>query len=165
MVNNSAVQFHAVAVSVLEPGAQFFHALGTEENSVRHRGGTLGLTAGCAHNRSDAQQGTETEVEAQQRQQGDEIPALKHAVEPEHQDHRMRRWVVLCIPGNFAPLRDHGPRDRAGGDQAQQENAEAHGSHIAEHFFHGFIPAFMKNRPPSWADGLDQYGEKAAIRY
>ena len=138
--DGSLSQRLALTVPVLKIRAQLLHPFGREKYGIRHGGSALGLAAGGAHHGPDAQQGTEAEIEAEQHQQRDEVPALKHTVEPERQDGRMGRGIILRVPGNLPPLRDQRPRHRADPDQDQQDNAETHGAQKSEQFFHGHVP-------------------------
>ena len=139
-VNRSAAEILPPAAHLLETGPQLLHPLGCQEDRVLHLSRPGGLAFCRPNHTADADQGTEAEVQAKQHQQGLEIPAVKYPVQLKCQDRPVQRGVILRIPGDLPVLRDQRSRDRAGSNQAEQENAEAHGAQRLKYFSHEHLP-------------------------
>ena len=133
-VNGSSAEILPPAAHLLETGPQLLHPLGRQEDRVLHFGRPGGLAFYRPHHTADADQGAETEVQAKQHQQGLEVPAVKYSVQLKRQDRPVQRGVILRIPGDLPVLRDQRSRNRAGGDQAEQEDAEAHRAQRLKYF-------------------------------
>ncbi len=142
----------AFAAHIREVFPQLFDPFGCEQDGIGRFGGTLCFRFRRRHDRADAQQGAEAQVQAQQDEQGDEVPALEDTVKPQQQDDPVEGAVGLRVPGDLPPLRDHGADHRAEADERQQQKPEAHGAQVIEYFFHGAYPLYKgKGAPPSAA--------------
>ena len=75
-----AVQLLAFAVQRCEVLPQLFHPRGGKLHRVGRLGRARRLALRRADDASDADQGAQAQIQAQQHQQQDEVPALKHAV-------------------------------------------------------------------------------------
>ena len=139
-VDCRAVHDFALAAHGVQILPQLLNALGCEPDGDGQLRRTLRLALCGLHYAPDAQQGTEAEIEAEQREQDNKVPALEHTVEPEQQDHAVKGAIGLRVPGDLPPLGDYGARHGAGRDQPEQQQTETHGAQVVEYFFHGQPP-------------------------
>ena len=125
----------AAAQVVLQMRAQLFHARRGEPRRVRQQR-RAGDEALVPHQGDAAHHGAERKIHAQQREQNDEVPALKDVVQLQKQNGGVRAGVVLRVVGDLLALRNHRARHGAQRDEQQQKDSKAHGAQKVPDFFH-----------------------------
>ena len=124
-------------------------ALGAQTHLIGHGRGGSDLILPRAPQPSHAQHAAQRQIQRQQAQDQDEIPALIDVVEPQREDQRVELFVILHVPDGLVLLGDQRADHRAQRHQTQKQDAEAHGAQIRQYFFHR---QFQK-RPPALLGG------------